>query len=205
MRAGDAVSSLEPSRVVLAEGGRGGRDALMVGALWALARPEVYGIPARLPFLHLGETVYREPRSVLSGISRAAAAGALDSLGLADAELKLRHQRAAQMMDRLAGHPILKAIRPPGSAHRGGFLRLPVLIVGEASDRLARSGRPRGVAQGYPRVLPALASEVGLEAHRDQSEYPGAARLAAHLLTLPTHRFSPSFSASQLEGWLSSA
>ncbi len=42
-------------------GGGGIGSILKLAAQWALGRPALYGIPASLPFLGLGETIYKEP------------------------------------------------------------------------------------------------------------------------------------------------
>ncbi|MEX0907230.1 MAG: DegT/DnrJ/EryC1/StrS family aminotransferase, partial [Gemmatimonadota bacterium] len=53
--------------------GRGIRVATLAGAQWLLSNPRLYGVPAAMPWLHLGETVYH-PLLVTAGISPFSAA-----------------------------------------------------------------------------------------------------------------------------------
>src|SRR5574341_1788969 len=52
----DLAASLTPGG-----GGRGAGPLVAAAAQWLLARPTLYGVPAALPFLRLGETIYRPP------------------------------------------------------------------------------------------------------------------------------------------------
>jgi dTDP-4-amino-4,6-dideoxygalactose transaminase len=147
--------------------------------------PTRFGIPARMPFLHLGETHYHDPRP-LAGVSRATAALLLASCAAAGTEARRRRANAAAFLEMIADRacdvipiPILRQATP-------GFLRLPVRIPS------ARGGRSRalvatryGVATGYPTTLAGLAAVSG-RLHT-KGAWPGAGTLVRELITLPTH------------------
>jgi perosamine synthetase len=75
--AGGAVLSRDGATAPeLHEGGGSFGDAVRLSAQWLLGRPSVYGIPRAIPFLGLGETVFRRP-SAASAMSRGAIAALL--------------------------------------------------------------------------------------------------------------------------------
>jgi dTDP-4-amino-4,6-dideoxygalactose transaminase len=72
------------------------------------------------------------------------------------------------------------------------FLRLPIVVDSEERanrlfDRLWQEGI--GVSRSYLRTLPDLTGFGNLSGPAAQREFPGASRLAACLLTLPTHAY----------------
>jgi dTDP-4-amino-4,6-dideoxygalactose transaminase len=158
--------------------------ALTALAQSALGRPEVYGVPAAIPWLHLGETRYCEPQEP-RGMSRTAAALLERTLPLATREAGLRRANGEALLHRLASRSDTRAITPP-TGGTPGFLRLPVRLQrgldGFTDPVLARR---LGVAAGYPSTLAALPP---LQRHLARAgRWPGAEELVRELVTLPTH------------------
>jgi len=158
--------------------------ALTALAQSALGRPETYGLPAAIPWLHLGETRYREPEEPRA-MSRTAAALLERTLPLATREAERRRANGEALLHRIASRSDIRAIMPP-RAGTPGFLRLPVRLPrgldGFADPVLARR---LGVAAGYPRTLAALPSLRRRLVRAGR--WPGAEDLVRELVTLPTH------------------
>ncbi len=169
------------------------REGARAGAVWVLARPSLYGIPARVPALGLGETHYRaptEPRAISPFAAGLALAGRDRSL----AEVEVRRRKAALLRERLTGDPAELALPEPPEQGRSGDLRLPVLIPGGGREH------PRlGLYASYPRPLPELEPLQPLMARMNPC--PGARRLARELITAPTHSRSGSVEEHVLR-WL---
>lgn len=162
-------------------------DAAVVAravAQWAFTRPSLYGLPRRLPFLRLGETLYREPRPV-AGMSRAVAAILEATWEAAEREGEVRRQRGRDYASALGGVAGVALVRtPPGST--AGYLRFPILIESALDAGTAQRAARVGMAAGYPRVLPSVRPG---DRDRVVDEAPGAHLLARRLWTLPTHRW----------------
>ena len=181
----DAAARLTGMGGVSGRASGSGRDAALLLAQWVLARPSLYGVPLSLPFLRLGETIYREPTAPAapSGF----ALGTLTrTLHLGEAEAKQRRVNAAWLLQRLPGNGLASAPRMPTGAIPG-FLRLPLLVDPAALSRFKDEQlRSVGVWRGYPTALPDL---KGFGSRRRDPEHatPGARILAERLFTLPTH------------------
>jgi perosamine synthetase len=164
---------------------RGAGDLVKFGALLLLARPRLYGIPASLPWLRLGETVYRPPHGV-GAMSSAAVAMVAAVAGAADREGEGRRARAERLRAAVEGGPLAENVRPLAGA-LPGWLRLPVVARDAATAAaLHERGRPLGLARAYPRDLRSVGSEVGAAIAAD-SPLPGSIALAERLVTLPVH------------------
>jgi dTDP-4-amino-4,6-dideoxygalactose transaminase len=177
-----ALDALPP----LDSGPRGAKELLLLAALWAFGRPGLYGIPASLPLLGLGETRYRESRPP-AGLSAVSAAVLKDVWSRSRDEGEARRRNAHRLLGAVDDPDCgVTAIGPPPGA-QAGYLRLPFL----ASPRVRRglvnaASRRLGIMPGYPEVLGALAGfkerVVG-----SPREWVGARALATSLCTLPTH------------------
>jgi len=164
-----------------AHGGSGAIARLL--AQWALGRPSLYGIPASLPFLGLGETRYKEPwepRWMGSGLSASLQA----NWEASERESERRRQRDEWLSAQLGDVPGLIVPRAPEGGVAGG-LRFPV-VIGPVTDSKAilRASRA-GIVRGYPTSLSELPVIVDRQATR--VVVSGASRLAESLWTLPTH------------------
>ncbi|HSH45937.1 MAG TPA: DegT/DnrJ/EryC1/StrS family aminotransferase [Longimicrobiales bacterium] len=161
------------------------REALTWGAAaaqWLLGRPGTYGLPRALPFLHLGETVYHPPVDP-GPIAGASAALALATSDAAMAAVNHRRERAEVLHHRVQRTPATPIEVPDGSFP--GYLRFPCLLEGARQHPRLREMARLGLETGYPTTL------AGLDVVRSRlsvpAAVPGAQRLAATLVTLPTH------------------
>jgi perosamine synthetase len=179
---GDALPGLpaEP------HAGGGARAVATALALLVLGRPALFGLPRALPWLRLGETVYRAPTPA-AGISPFAAALAFRSHPIVIAEVEERRSAARELTRALQGVQGIRAVEshPAGTP---GYLRLPCRMDPDAfsTSELALLAR-LGLERGYPATLAGLdaVAERLVAGHRPR--LPGAEALARDLVTLPTH------------------
>jgi dTDP-4-amino-4,6-dideoxygalactose transaminase len=171
----------------------GWRDWLVTVAQWAIGRPSLYAIPASMPGLHLGETIYKEAHAPRP-ISYAAASLASAALAAADGECALRASRARALLDALAGASGLDVVRPIAGG-LSGYLRLPVL------DKVGRAAAARlGIVRSYPRPLGDEPAGAQLLAPGEPPT-PGAQSICEELFTLPTHARINGADREQLARW----
>jgi hypothetical protein len=154
-------------------------------AQWAFGRPSLYGMPASLPFLGLGETKYKEPWSV-TGMAPGPAAALLANWEMSKGEEEKRIVQALRFKELDLKGCIDLGLR---SISKPGFIRYPVLKL-SASDRNSdRSVELKlGCEKGYPKTLDKL------DSLRDRLVYramcPGAEQLTMRLRTLPPRSMS---------------
>jgi len=180
---------------------RGGPGELIaLAAQWLLTRPSVYGLPAGLPWLGLGQTVYHPPHPA-SGLSALAAGVLTITTALAPAEAEARRRNASVLLHRLRGGPG-HLVSPPAGA-RPGWLRLPLRLPDRPSVDLAVDPRARslGVYPGYPLVLGDLPGFARRLVERE-TPMPGARTLARELVTLPTHGALKTADLERILTWL---
>lgn len=155
------------------------------------ARPGIYAFPASLPFLRLGETVYRPPHPP-EGIPASCAGTVLGAWTVSLRAAEARRSRAAQLFAEIQRSSGVRAVAVP-EAGVPGYLRLPVLArSAEAARRLSsRRARRLGIMPGYPRTLddlPALPEREPAPPGEPTRDYPGARSLTRRLFTLPVHQ-----------------
>lgn len=166
------------------------RSAIASGALaavaqWSLGRPALYALPAAIPALGLGATIYHPPAAPRA-MDAFTAALVLATAQAADDEAAKRRCAACRWRESLTGLGGVRAIDEPvdGAA---GYLRFPLRV--ERGGALLASrpdARRLGIAPSYPtplHELPAVRTRLETTAAR----YPGATTLARELMTLPTH------------------
>ena len=148
-------------------------------------RPSLYGLPAGLPWLDLGETRYREPRPPV-GMHRATAALLSETRPRADDEAKARRANGEAFSNSIRfGRHILPVLSPEGAIP--GFLRFPVrLSRGFLGIPSVCEARRLGIAPSYPSTLAAL-PPVQSRLVGTSTTWPGAEELVNQLVTLPTH------------------
>jgi perosamine synthetase len=177
------------SRGALAVTGRASSVRTAVGAIvqWLFGRPELYGLPSALPWLNLGETVYRPPQPARS-IATVAAALAEQTRVIAYDAISHRRSIAARYAAALQEAPGMRMFDAV-SGGAPGYLRFPVLLTGRQGALNLPAGAARhGIMRGYPASLATLDAVVPRLEGRE-SDCPGADTLAQRLLTLPTHPF----------------
>jgi len=161
-----------------------GAAALKTLAQWVLARPALYGVPAALPFLGLGETTYQSPRP-RSAMSQFAVGVLAETITLADAELATRRAHAAGYAISLAGSLVEVPHPPNGSLP--SFLRYPVMLPARLeAQALPRAVRRLGIMPGYPISLADLPGFNDRVLNAGEN-FSGSRALAQRLVTLPTH------------------
>ena len=188
------------SAAVIHPASRGIRELFAATAQWVLARPPIYGLPASIPFLNLGKTVYRKPHPA-AAISNPACNVLAANWSLFAAEALTRREVGHRLTDTLAGCDAAESIAVPPRG-QAGYLRFPVLVP-EAAKRHFRSSVARrlGVMPGYPKSLVDLPG-FGDRCVNHTERFPGARCLAACLFTLPTHGKLTAADLRWLEGWL---
>jgi hypothetical protein len=143
-------------------------------------RPSLYWVPAALPFLRLGETIFPEDVSLrlLSGVKAGFLRHWRRRLG---ESIRLRSETAADFCWRLSLRPI------QGPSHP--YLRLPVLAATPVDKERIHALSRRlglGLAAAYPTPVNQIPQ---LSAVFDGRQFPGAKRVAERLLTIPTHHW----------------
>ena len=171
------------------------RSLVGVSAQWVLGRPTLYALPAAVPGLRLGETIYRAPHPPRR-LTAAAATVLLDSLALSEAETELRRARGQRL--HAAAHAVDIHCPVPIAGCQPGYLRLPVLV---QAGRLAKTAAAIGVARAYPRSLADL-TELAPRCRNRGEPVPGAHRLAATLHSVPTHSKLSDADLQRLQDWL---
>jgi len=171
----------------LGSGARGWRELIAGSAQWALGRPGLYWLPATLPFLRLGETVYHAPGPV-GAASDASLAILEENWEPSLREAGVRQHRADELRQILQASPDLASIEIPDEGV-AGYLRYPVLAEDPRPGfRLATTAaRTLGIMPGYPKPLHRLAEFRVPADSLPEPGYPGAERLATGLYTLPVH------------------
>jgi dTDP-4-amino-4,6-dideoxygalactose transaminase len=176
----DAVSAgPDPQRDGLA-------TAAAAGSQFLLGRASVYGLPASIPFLRLGETVYHEPTPPRP-ISRSSAAMLLANDEVSSREV-LRRRRNAEHYSHWLGTIDEGVTAVPGLRmdETSGALRYPVRIRGGWSAVRSNEALRLGVASTYPTTLQELPALRPLLDPGSRAA-AGAALLVRELITLPTH------------------
>jgi dTDP-4-amino-4,6-dideoxygalactose transaminase len=202
LMAQDAVGArlVQLARPLVGQPRRGWKELLAIAAQLLLEHPSVYAIPAALPFLRLGETIYRKPRP-LRGPAVASNAMIAATWTLADREVDARRRNAECLLEALEGQPDLAAIRA-GAGARPGYLRLPVFASrGARRAAVEPAARRLGIMPAYPKALCDL-DDFGAQCVNRDAALPGARLLADRLCTLPTHGRLESADLEELETWI---
>jgi perosamine synthetase len=163
-------------------------------ATWILGRPSIYGIPASIPSLHLGETVYHdagEPR----GMSRAAVTLLDRTLRGMRRAARARQANASILRDAADQSRNIDTVRAIETGE-SGYLRFPVLLRDDPRDNVAL-----GIARGYPNPL-SLEPQIQPCLIASHEPLHGAHELARRLVTLPTHHMVTTFDLERLSEWL---
>ena len=173
------------------------RSLLALTGQRLLTHPAVYGLPASLPWLKLGETLYRPP-SPPRAMHPAAAAAAARALGPVTAEAGIRRGHAAALASAALSGRRFRPVTPIAGSEPG-YLRLAGTI--EDVGALEPEARQLGIMRGYPRSLADLAGFQD-RVRSPGGTYEGSRLLADRLITLPTHSLIRISDLKRLEAWL---
>jgi perosamine synthetase len=156
------------------------KDFVALVVMVLFIRPWLYWIPASLPFLGLGRTIF--PTRVPVRRMSAMKAGLLRGWRSALARANRRRADAA----RFFSHRVRSAIAP-GSAYP--YLRFPV-FASSAAERDALFARSQRRGLGLSVAYPSPIDEIA-EVKRvcNGHTFPSARRVADRLLTIPTHHW----------------
>jgi dTDP-4-amino-4,6-dideoxygalactose transaminase len=195
------VHIVERAREVVGpEGARGFKQLLALTAQLVLGRPALYGIPSRLPFLHLGETVYHPPQAPHAP-TIASLAVLERMMPEGEREVEIRRDHAARLEALVARSSRVQAVETLQGA-RPGYLRLPVLLPDDRhATQALRAAADLGVTGMYPTTLAALPSFASLRVGSDVP-IPNAEALTRTLAALPTHRLLGPSDLGAMEAWL---
>ena len=194
------ASVLERARGLLGAPRRGWPELVAITAQLLLEHPNLYALPAALPFLHLGRTIYREPRP-LRALGSACCSVIAATWTLAEREVAARRGNAERLLVEVRRHRGFETIGTSPDA-QSGYLRLPVIA--SLPVRRAAEGavaRGLGVMPGYPKSLCDV-ERVGLRCLNRNGAFPGSRLLAARLCTLPTHGRLDVRDLVRLEQWI---
>ena len=183
-----AAARLMALDIFLASARLPARDVIATTAQWLLARPAVYGVPAALPFLCLGGTVYHRPRAP-AGMSAFSCGVLRASLHLEDREADSRRRNASRLTEAVAQRGgALRVVTAEDSVARCGYLRLPVIVESDALLPAMRSpdAARLGILPSYPVSLADLPGFRERVVNRGE-DFSGARWLAQRLVTFPVH------------------
>ncbi len=170
--------------------GKPGQGLGSYAGLWVqvlLGRPSLYGIPRSLPFLGLGQTVYR-PAPDFRGLPSRNAAVLDRTWDVSHEEALVRREHADRWLEEVPWSEELRRIEVDPLA-TPGWLRCPVRATGRAALTLSSSdARHRGIERGYPLPMEDLPVSSRRFA-RFRGKTVGARALAREIFSLPTHRW----------------
>lgn len=162
--------------------GREARQVATTVVQWLAGRPALYGVPAGIPSLGLGETRYHPPTAPTraGGFS---AALLRRTLRHSREEALRRRENAERWIAELGATAVRPRVLSGGVP---GYLRFPILVRDANAILSNREARRLGIAAGYPTPLSAL-PPIRERMANPTASFPGATRLATELVTLPTH------------------
>jgi perosamine synthetase len=179
---GAGTALIEITTVDEAASGSAAR-VIAAAAQWLLARPALYALPASIPALGLGETIYHEP-SPTRGMTAFSAALALATDDAATTEAGQRVATARAYLEGRVGSAAWGRVADErGTA---GALRLPLRVPGGWSATRETEAARLGAGPPYPATLAELPALLPLLRNRAQ-RFPVAEMLVRELITLPTH------------------
>ena len=179
---------------------QGFRYLLLLGSYSLFSNPYLYWLPQKMPFLHIGETIFEPDFFVSRGFDLAACMmnEMLESL---EKDKEIRKENARWYTTNLSGMSGLE--RPRYRAYP--YLRYPFMVQDKKlRDRILEKliSQGTGATLFYPcplNELPRLR-----EILKDTNIYPSAKRLSETLITLPVHAGVTPFNRQKIEAIIQS-
>ena len=163
------------------------RNMLNAMALTVLMHPNAYWLPASLPFLNIGASIF-DPKFEIEALDTFRVAMAFSVLKRLDDINSGRRQVASNLLKCLSDAASVRFIRPLPEA-APVFLRLPLLpeSVNWPHPHVSENS-VLGIVRSYPLALHEI---VDLKPHLSNviDKFPVASYLAKNILTIPTHKF----------------
>jgi dTDP-4-amino-4,6-dideoxygalactose transaminase len=156
------------------------KDLVQIVLMAIFIRPRLYWIPAGLPFLRLGETIF--PKEIpLTRLSGAKASLLRHWRSRLIQSNRIRSETAADFSQRLSLRPASGACHP--------YVRLPILVAtAKEKERLYSLSQARGL--GLSLAYPTSINEIPeISRMFDGKRFPSARSVAEHILTIPTHHW----------------
>jgi len=168
---------------------RGTLNIAKLAAQWAFGRPTLYGLPASLPFLGLGETKYKAPWPP-AGMAPGPAAATLSNWEPSKEEESVRRCCVVNSALASVGRAVETISFQCDQRGVAGYLRFPVLVTDRSNDETGRLP----LTPSYPLLI----SELPCVSRRMVGKAHGwrAAELCEKLFTFPSHSLSVRGSAS---------
>ncbi len=158
------------------------REFIKTALMSLFIRPYLYWIPAAMPFLKLGLTLFdiHFPVQKLSSMQRGLCVGWVSRLEKA---MLVRKGQAAQLCRKLRTTGAI----PPSLAIP--YLRLPVIMENrDQKRRICQESNKKGL--GITQMYPSPVNEIPQIAHRFTGlNFPAARLVADRLITIPLHQF----------------
>ncbi len=154
------------------------RELILMAVLYVFSNPVLYWLPAGLPFLGLGETVYYEdfPVKKLSNMKAGLLRYWRDELEYSN---KVRRKNGSLLSQEL---DVRKDINID-------YMRFPVLMKDNSLQKKISSiskDRGLGISCMYPKPLNEIEE---IKEHFSDRSFPSAKMVSEQLITLPTHHF----------------
>jgi len=157
-------------------------EYLKAAAMSLFIHPLLYSLPAALPFLHLGRTVF-DSRFPVMRFSSMQAGLCMTWRRRLETAMSVRRRQAAML------RRTLDAARIAGDRSSASYLRLPFMTESrERRQMICSTAKKRGL--GITGMYPSPINEIPRIAHRFAGlTFPAARLVADRLITLPLHRY----------------
>ena len=154
------------------------RELTLMSVLYVFSNPILYWLPAGLPFLGLGETVYHEdfPVKKLSGMKAGLLRFWRDELECGN---RVRRKNGSLLSQELNVRKGIDA----------DYLRFPVIMKDKSlQKKISAISKDRGL--GISCMYPSPLNEIEeIKEHFTNRAFPSAKMVSEQLITLPTHHF----------------
>ncbi len=179
-------SATESGEIEIPEAGKDSNlvDTLYGTLMWLAERPSIYGLPARMPGLGLGETKC-DFEFIKDSVSESALLHAIAQVkSSADRQAQYRH-RAKIYSEELANLNLILPAENREFANESTLIRYPVVLPSnEIREKLYHALWRLGVSRSY---CSSLYSFAALQPYLLENSVPVAEDLSGRILSLPVH------------------